>query len=274
MSTNPLQQYFRQPKIYINLPSKGMYNMPSTINGEVTKLPVYGMTGMDEIIMSTPDALLSGESSVRVIESCCPNITDAWDLSVLDSEMTFAAIKIATYGNTMDVTNKCTACDTFNDYALDLNVIIDHFTACKYDNTIKLGKLTIKTKPLSYKQFTGFNIRNFELQQKLSQVEKLASQEEQQTAITKLWLDLSIIQNELYVTTVDSVQTPESTVTEREHITEWISNCDKDVIAAIKGQIDKTKTQWTIPPYKVMCECGVEASLTVDLDYSNFFAKA
>ena len=83
MSSNPLQKFFRQPKIFIKLPSMGIYN-PDTVIESMDNLPIFGMTGMDEILLKTPDALLSGESSIRVIESCCPNIKNAWELSSLD----------------------------------------------------------------------------------------------------------------------------------------------------------------------------------------------
>ena len=99
MSGNPLQQYFRQPKIYIKLPTSGIYSPPGTVQGDINNLPVYGMSGMDEIIMKTPDALLTGESVVKIIQSCCPSITNAWALSSLDTEMILTAIRIATYGN-------------------------------------------------------------------------------------------------------------------------------------------------------------------------------
>ena len=76
MSNNPLQQYFRQPKVFITLPSHGVYNKPGTITGSFENMPIFGMTGMDEILLKTPDALLTGESTVKVIQSCCPNIVD------------------------------------------------------------------------------------------------------------------------------------------------------------------------------------------------------
>ena len=49
MESNPLKQYFRQPSVYVRLPSQGKFwpkdslNMPA--NGE---LPVLPMTTMDE----------------------------------------------------------------------------------------------------------------------------------------------------------------------------------------------------------------------------------
>ena len=70
MTQNPLQKFFRQPKIYISLPSKGIFNKLGSIQGDFSNLPVYGMTGMDEILMKTPDALLSGETTARIFESC------------------------------------------------------------------------------------------------------------------------------------------------------------------------------------------------------------
>ena len=66
MAQNPLQNYFRQPKVFLRLPSMGIYNKPEAIQGNVESIPVYGMTGMDEIILKTPDALISGESTVKV----------------------------------------------------------------------------------------------------------------------------------------------------------------------------------------------------------------
>ena len=274
MSKNPLQNYFRQPKIFIDLPSKGIYNKEGVINGEVSRIPVYGMTGMDEIIVKTPDALLSGESSVKVIESCCPAIMDAWDLSVLDTELIFAAIKIATYGNTMSVSHKCNKCNAINDYDIELSFVIDHFMGCKYENKIVIDDLIIKTKPLTYRQFTFLNLKNFELQQKLRQSELLESKEEQQLIINELWIELANTQKDLFIYSIESVQTPEITVTELGFIVEWIENCEKRIIDEIKKQIDNTRKQWSIPAYKIICECGTEASISIDLDYSNFFVKA
>ena len=76
-NSNPLQQFFRQPKIYISLPSKGVYYPPGVFQGDYSNVPIMSMTGMDEIIMKTPDALFNGEAAYKVIESCCPFIKNA-----------------------------------------------------------------------------------------------------------------------------------------------------------------------------------------------------
>lgn len=275
MALNPLQQHFRQPKIFISLPSQGIFNQPGTINGDVTKIPVYGMTGMDEIIVKTPDALLSGESTVRVIESCCPNIKNAWDLSTIDTDVVLSAIRIATYGNTMAVTHKCSGCGTDNDYDLDISRIVDHYSNCQFDNTLVTKNLTIKIQPLNYKNSTEFKLKNFKLQQKLSQVESVKDEQAQQKLINELFSELALVQNELYIASVESVQTGSVTVTEKQFITEWLQNCDKEIFDLIKKQIEKNQNTWKMPTFPVKCTtCEKETNISIDIDQSSFFAQA
>ena len=275
MATNPLQQFFRQPKIYVKLPSQGVYNKPGTFQGDATNMPVYGMTGMDEIILKTPDALLTGESTVKVIESCCPSIKDAWEMSIIDLNMIFAAIRIATFGNEMAVVHDCPKCGSENEYDLDLSHIIEHFNKFTYDNKVELPNMVIKTKPLSYRQSTEFNLKNFRLQQRLQQTEQIEDQAEQQLRINDLFQELSVIQSDLYKASVDTVELNNSVVTEATFISEWLSNCDKVVYDSIKNHIEKNRELWKSPDYPVKCDaCGNETSIFIELDQSNFFGKA
>jgi hypothetical protein len=277
MANNPLQQYFRQPKIYINLPTKGVYSQPGTFTADVTNLPVYGMTGMDEIVMKTPDSLLSGESIVQVMKSCCPGINDPWNVSVLDTDIIFAAIRIATFGTKMAVTHTCPHCSTENAYDIDLTKLIEFFSNCQYDNKIVLKELVIKTQPLTYKQSTSFSLRNFALQQQLAQAEKIKDEAEQQKIINRLFQDLAAMQNDLYWQSIESVEVGNTVVNEREYIREWIQNCDKEIFDQVKAQIEKNKSVWSSPNYDVMCEnteCNAQNKIRVDLDQSNFFVQA
>jgi len=230
---------------------------------------------MDEIILKTPDALLSGESSVRVIESCVPGIKNAWDMSILDSQVIFTAMRIATFGNEMTVTNTCVKCLEENEYDLDLARIIEHFSNVQYDNKIVLKDLVIKLQPLNYRQSTDFNLRNFRLQQKIRQAETIEDQTEQQSMINALFEELSVIQNELYKACVESVEANNKVVTERVFINEWMDNCDKEIFDSIKQHIEQGREAWKSPTYPVKCtSCENQTSLFVDLDQSNFFDAA
>jgi len=274
MSQNPLQKYFRQPKIFVKLPSNGVYNKIGSLTGDVSNMPVFGMTGMDELLMKTPDALLSGESIVKVIESCCPNIKDAWEITSLDTDLILSAIRIATFGNKLTVTQKCRSCGEENDYDIELSTLIDHFSSFIYDNKIVINDLTIKLQPLTYRQSTEFSLRNFELQQQLSHYNN-DNKDEQQKLIASLFKQLGILQNELIYASIESVQTSDVVVTDRSFILEWINNCDKEVFDIIKEKFNKNREALQIPPYKVKCgECDAEGEIMIDLDQSSFFAKA
>jgi hypothetical protein len=275
MSTNPLQKYFRQPKIFIKLPSGGIYSKPGTIQGDVTHMPVYGMTGMDEIMMRTPDALLTGESTANVIASCCPNIKEAWDVSVTDILMIITAIRISTYGNTMHVKSNCTECSAENDYEMDLNQVIEHYMNCRYENTIVLDQMIIKTQPLTYKRSTELNVKNFQLQQQMTQALSLEDSEEKQKQYQEIFKAISDLQLEILKASIESVEVDGQIVTERSFIADWLGNCDKSVIDSIKDLNQRNTDTWSVPEFRVECDsCNAENKVRVELDESNFFVKA
>jgi hypothetical protein len=275
MVGNPLQQYFRQPKIYISLPSQGIYNREGTLQGDPSNLPVYGMTGMDEIIIKTPDALLSGESTVKVVESCVPGIKDAWAMPVTDTDLVFAAIRIATYGNTITIENKCPHCSAENEFNLDLNMIIEHYSHCSYENKLVLDQMVIKTQPLTYKQSTGYLLENFKIQQKLVQLAQVEDVEAQQTEYKIIFDTVAELQKTLYIDSIEAIEVGNQVVTERTYINEWLSNCDKSIFDRIKQHIETNQENWKLPAYPVECtSCAEQIQLKIELDQSNFFVQA
>jgi hypothetical protein len=275
MANNPLQQYFRQPKVFVSLPSQGVYNEPGVISGDPANLPVFGMTGMDEIILKTPDALLTGDSTVRVIQSCCPGITNAWAVSNLDVDALLVAIRIATYGNVMGITHICTNCATDNNYDIDVSKFLDHFAQCKFNHEVVIDDLTIRIRPLNYKQVTEFNLENFALQKRLFQISELADSEEKTQQIAEIYSDLGVLQNKVMIAGVEQVEVPGNVVTEYAYIKEWIENSDSRIFDAVRKQVQANNTTWQLPSTEIKCDnCGTENSITINLDQSSFFASA
>lgn len=276
MSQNPLQQFFRQPKIFVGLPSKGMFNKPGTLQGDTDNMPIYGMSGMDEILIRTPDALLAGESTVKVIESCCPTIKDGWEVISLDVELLLVAVRIATYGNTFDVDHKCSKCGHEAEYGLNLNQIIDHYTNLTYNNKIVLKDYVIKTQPLTYRQTTEFSLQNFKLQQQLVQAEANDNPDEKNKIVSDVFKSVGLLQNKVFAANVESVEIGGNVVVnERAYIEEWISNADKSVFDKIKEHVTKNRDVWDMPSQKVACvECQHIDSVFISMDQSSFFASA
>ena len=230
---------------------------------------------MYEVIMKTPDALMKGESTVAVIQSCCPGIKDAWALTTLDTDIVLTAIRIATYGNEMTLSQNCPECESTNEYAIELGTIIEHFGKCKFDKSLVVGDLKINLQPLTYRQSTNFGLKNYNLQQRLSQSGQIEDQEEQKKIVGELFIELGMLQNEIFESSIESVEVGNQVVTERPYIKEWLANCDKIVFSEIRKQFDLNKEIWRIPKYTVKCEnCDKEHGMTIDLDQANFFVNA
>jgi transcription elongation factor Elf1 len=272
MSSNPLQKYFRQPKVFVSLPSKGMFYPEGDFQGDANNVPVFAMTGMDEIIMKTPDALFSGEATVKLIESCCPFIKNARHLPSLDLDVLLVAIRIATFGNSMNVTANCGNCGEENDFEIPLNSILEHYNSVTFNTRLNFNsEITINFKPLTYEEMTNFNIENFKLQKMLGQLVDV-SVEERQQHLDSIYARLADIQAEIFTASVESVQTPETIVTDKEFILDFLKNIPREAYIAIKDALDKNKEEWNMPKQPIKCEsCGHEDKLTVTLDQSNFF---
>jgi len=272
MTPNPLQKYFRQPKIYITLPSKGLYYEAGAFQGDYNQVPIFSMTGMDELIFKTPDALFSGESTKRVVESCCPYIKNANQMPSIDLDAVLIGIKIATFGDTMTVTQTCKNCGTENDYEVGLSQFLEYFSSLKFVNNIQISEtLSIKIRPLQFEEMNYFSIENFKLQKTLYQTVEIEDDQKQEV-IDKIYKDLSELQLQLFLTSIESVNTPDGSVTEKPFIEDWLRNAERGIYNSVKAKMEENKEAWSIPPQLVKCgNCGSENSIQVTLDQSNFF---
>lgn len=270
---NPLQKYFRQPKVYISLPSKGLYYETGAFQGDYNQVPIFAMTGMDEIISRTPDALFTGEATIKIIESCCPFIKKAKNMPSIDIEALMIAIRIATFGETMSVSQTCKKCGTENTYDINLQGLIDYFSSLQFAPSIKINdEITVKVRPLQYEEMSFFSIENFKLQKMLFQAADLTEDERQKT-IDKIYNDLSDLQLQLFLTSIENVQMPAMVVDNKTFIEEWLRNCDRQIYTLIKKKMEENKEQWSIPKQGVACSnCKHEDNIQLVLDQATFFA--
>ena len=272
MSQNPLQNYFRQPKIYTKLPTLGKFCNSDTISGDVEKIPIYGMTGMDQIIVKTPDALLNGESTVKVIQSCCPTILNAWELSNLDIDSLLVAIRIATYGTKMGISSICKACSTENSYDVDISSFLQHYNNSHFESSVIVNELVLSLKPLTYKQATVLGLENFSLQKRLIKINQMEDNSERKDLISNIYMEFGLLQNKVLLASIEHIETPDNVVSEYGFIKEWLDNCDQEIIKQIRKVMDGNSERWKIPPTTIICnDCGKKETVEVDLDASSFF---
>jgi len=275
--TNPLSQYFRQPSIYIKLPSQGQnYPQGSLIMPQNGELPVYPMTAIDEITYRTPDALFNGQATVNVIQSCVPNIKDAWAIPSIDLDTILIAIRIASYGHDMDFATTCPKCQDTSERTIDLRTMLDALRAPDYSANIHHGDLEIYFRPLNYKHLNDNSQLQFE-QQKLLQVipDSAISEADKMTALTKAFKQLTEITVRSLSISITMIKTPQALVSEQPFIEEFLKNCDRDLFNQIRDHVLALREQSELQPLKLKCNaCGNEYEQALTLDMTSFFAPA
>jgi len=279
--SNPLKKYFRQPKIYVTLPSQGRFYSAGAIdypeNGE---LPVLAMTARDELVMKTPDALLNGQATVDVIESCVPNIKDAWKLPSIDLDAILVAIRIATYGEQLEITSRVPNIGDERTYTVDLRRILNKLVTVEYEDTIKLNNMIVKIRPLTYREFSSTAIKTFEEQRIFKLVNDESIPDEQKLEMfNKSFKKLTGITIDTLKYCIDKIIIDDSEVSNKNHINEFVDNADKDFFTYITEHLSAEKKKFHIEPLKVMSPdediargAPAEFEIPVTFDQSNFFA--
>ena len=274
---NPLRQYFRQPAIYIELPSQGKFYPQGALNmPQTNKLPVYPMTAIDEITYRTPDALFNGQATVNVIQSCVPDIKNAWGIPSMDVDTVLVSIRIASYGHDMGFSTQCPACQHVSDQAIDLRNVLDSMRPVDYAKPITSGDMEIYFRPMSYQNMSDNNKLQYENQKMLQNIpERPGTDVDKMSALSKALQEVTAMTVKALAQSIAMVKTPTAMVSEPEFIEELLKNCDRKLFNEIRDYIVTNKAQSEMQPIKLTCpECKHEYEQTVTLDMSSFFAPA
>ena len=275
-NTNPLSQFFRQPAIYIRLPSGGQGWPPGSLDLPANaELPVYPMTAMDEITYRTPDALFNGEAVTSVIQSCVPNIRDAWAIPATDLDTILVSIRIASYGHSMDIDTTCPSCQAESQYGLDLRSVIDKIRAADYTQPLTLGDLTIYLRPLNYREVTANGILQFE-QQKTVQVlsDSAASDESKVQQLNRMMKKMMEATVTVLAQSIREIRTPTAVVQEPNQILEFMQKCDRAMFNRIKDQVISMRETGELRPLAMKCmSCQHQYEQAFTLDNARFFVS-
>ena len=280
-NSNPLNKYFRQPAVYVSLPTEGNYPptvLEKTPTGEIGVMP---MTARDEIKFKTPDALMNGQGVVDVIQSCIPQIKDAWQISNYDLDTILIAIRIATYGETMDINFNVPITNEQLSHTVNLPALLEQIKSQEIDNEITLKDgLKIYVRPLTYRDMTKASIKTFQQQKmytavqdsKISDEEKVKRFDESFKALTELSASI-LLKNILKITTPDGTE-----VSDPAQIKEFIDNANATLVNELSDELTKKRLQGSVKPLQLKAteeqiKKGVPVSYEVPItfDTANFF---
>lgn len=273
---NPLAQYFRQPKIYIKLPSEGRFYPAGALdvsqNGEYA---VFAMTAKDELMFKTPDALMNGQATVEVIKSCIPAIKEPWKMPSIDIDAALIAIRVATYGEAMEVHAICPSCDHKNEYNLNLVRYLDGYNGFRYDDVIEINPLTIYLRPYSYQESTKAALKSLE-QQKIFTIvnDDSLSDEQKIEKFGESFVKLTELTVDVVANSIIRIDTPEGSVTDKSQILEFVQNAPKEIFGKVNDHILNIKKNIELSVKDAECEeCHHKFEMPVTMDQANFFGN-
>lgn len=275
MSDNPLTKYYRQPALYLKLPSQGRYWPAASLdlppNGEI---PVLPMSGKDDLAMRNADGLMNGATTVSVIESCCPNIKNAWDVPSIDLDALMIAIRMASYGNNMEFDTKCASCNEELSYNAELSSVLDGITTPDYDKGLELNGLTVWLKPNSYNVYNTNSQEKYIQQRTIKTLQDSNLNDEQKVEkIKQAVLEMTAKTVEKITSFIDYIITADGIkVRDQEFIKEWVNNADQKTYNAIKDAVMEFNKKYTIKPINIRCDkCGHQDTRQFQFEPSNFF---
>lgn len=275
---NPLVAAYRKPAIYISLPSSGKYYQTAPQMSVDNELAIYAMTARDELVSKTPDALFNGEATVSLIKSCCPDIIEPREMPVNDLLAVLIGIRIASYGDSIDVDVQCPACAFTNQLSINSTALLGTMLPNETPETITLKNgFKVKCKPYTLSDRTLLQVQQIK-QRKL--IESLSdanlSDEDREAKFGKTFVEIADLTVGLIANCITSVNIPDGDTIGNDNkmqILEWLQTITKKDYDLIKATVDSLSNSGLDTTFNAKCQgCNHEWKTTVDLDIANFFA--
>jgi hypothetical protein len=184
------------------------------------------------------------------------------------------AVRIATYGEQMDITIGCPKCQTKNDFGIDLTHLMDETKNWKFDDLLEVGDLKITFQPLNYKEINAESLRNFE-ESKIMKIvnNETIDDEKKRELFQDAFLRLTALTVGLIGKTICKIEMSNGVVVEDpNHIAEFVSNVDRKTFKAVQDHLDQQRDKNSFKQFEGKCSnCETELSTPILFDNANFF---
>lgn len=286
MSDNPLNRYFRRAALWVRLPTNGRWYR----NGEITlnehnEVRICGLSAIDDIMLNTPDALFNGHALESVIKSCVPDVNDVRSLMQPDLDAIFLGIKSATNNGKFDVDRRCPKCQHENTFEMQCVHLLDRMSYVEdADTVLRVNEdLTVHLRPYDYTMRGMVIHKQLEEQRLITEVDKGGEEiDEFQRAdmmarsierITRLTFEM-VSRTITSIVIRDHRDGTGTTVTNGEHINEWLVSVDKNTADAIVEAVNRLNNIGPPKEIGIACQsCNHEWLEPINFDPALFFAR-
>ena len=274
-----LQDFYRSPKLYIELPSGGKFYNEETVDWpETGELPVLAMTPKDDLIVRNPDALLNGDAVIKLVKSCIPCIKEPEKIIAPDMELILVAIRAASEKDKMlKADHKCEACDHEMSFEIDLGMAVQDFESISELSEFQLSNgITVGVSPANYMfsiQTAKSMIEQANLLSKITN-EDYDSENMRLKNIGDAFDKMANFNFTVLLNSIKYLAIPDSDeqIEDREQILEFINNVDAKIGKEIDGVVSSINNGGINKVHKAACEkCEAEFEVPLDFDPVSFF---
>lgn len=274
-NANPLSKYFRIPGLNVTLPSGGAYMPPNTITlAQDGTVPVFPMRAADELLLKSPDALMSGFAIESIIESCVPAIKFPKAVSMPDLDVILLAIRTATYGEKMEVEVKCPSCGNDHKFDCVLPQVLATMRQMPEEAPVRLSSDVVAyLRPYSLHNGTKVGLTAFNETRRLQAAENMPDEAKAQL-INESYKKITELNVEMMADCVTHVTIPEGVVTRPDLIREWLANVPRSWSKKIEKKLVELNSYGIDKKLHVVCdECSHEWDTELEFDPASFFAN-
>jgi len=255
---NPLLAKVSIPGETFRLPSGGLFYTKgelssSTKDGEVMVNP---MTAMDELLLKSPDKLLSGEAITDVFNNCLPDVIMPENLLAKDVDYLLMCLRMVSYGPNIDLTHTHDCKDAKeHKYSIPLRPLIQK---SKPINPTALKKYNVS---LTNKQVVDLHPPKFLATIKVYQMFGTLDEETDTIAMGKQLI-------ETIGDMIFAVDGHEDT----DDIQEWLKQLRVGDVQLISDKVAELSDWGVDPTTKVTCkDCKKKMELVVPINPVSFF---
>lgn len=272
---NPLAKYFRVPGLNVKLPSGGAYMPPGAIQLTATEeIPVFPMRAADELMLKSPDALMSGYAIEEIITSCIPAIRAPRLISMPDLDVILLAVRAATYGEKMEVETQCPSCGEEHKFDCHLPSVLTTMKEMPKEAPVRLSpEVVAYLRPYNLGNGTKVALTAFNETRKLQFAED-QSEEYRTKAINESYKKITALNVEMMADCVMHIVTPEGTVNHPMMIREFLANIPRQWSKKIEKKLKELNDYGIDKRLDVTCSaCQHEWKTELEFDPASFFAN-
>jgi len=191
------------------------------------------------------------------------------------------AIRIATYGETMEINFTVPGANEQVAHTVNLPAILDELRATKVDGHITLDDgLKITVRPLTYRDMTSTSLQTFQQQKMYTAIQdSQLSDEEKAKRFNEAFKTLTDLNASILLKNINSITMQDETeITDPAHIKEFVENANATLIKEIETKLTELRGQGAVKPLRLKAteeqiKKGAPASyeVPVTFDTSNFF---